>query len=123
VLLNYYRKFISNLSALLYPLNNLLQYKRKWKWTEECGKVSKETKKQLATAPVLAHYDLQLPLQLVADASSYEVGAILSHRYSDGSEHPIVYASQILVPNDCNYVQIKEAVALVFGIQKFHQLI
>jgi len=123
-LLNYYGKFVSNLSALLYPLHNLLQHKKKWKWTAECAKVFKKAKEQLATAPILAHYDPQLPLQLAADASSYGVGAVLSHRYSDGSERPIAYASRTLLPSERNYAQIeKEALALVFGIQKFHQFI
>jgi len=104
-------------------LHNLLQHKKKWKWTAECGKVFKKAKEQLATAPVLAHYDLQIPLQLAADAFSYGVGAVLSHRYSDGSEHPIVYASWTLLPSEPNYAQIEETLALVFGIQHFHQFI
>ena len=32
-LLNYYRKFLPNIAAILQPLNELLQVHRKWKWT------------------------------------------------------------------------------------------
>ncbi len=35
-LLNYYGRFISNLSTLIHPLNELLKRERAWKWTEEC---------------------------------------------------------------------------------------
>ena len=123
-LLNYYGRFIPNLAALLHPLHALLQRTKKWKWTKECADVFRNAKKQLSSAPVLAHYDPQLPLQLAGDASSYGVGAVLSHRYPDGSERPVAYASRTLLPSERNYAQIeKEALALIFGIQKFHQFI
>ena len=123
-LLNYYGKFIPNLAALLHPLHGLLQHKQKWKWTKEYAKVFQKAKQQLSSAPVFAHYDPQLPLQLAGDASSYGVGAVLSHKYPDGSERPIAYVSRTLLPSERNYAQIeKEALALVFGIQKFHQFI
>ena len=61
-LLNYYGKFIPNLAALLHPLHVLLQHKQKWKWTKECAKVFQKAKQQLSSAPVLPHYDPQLPL-------------------------------------------------------------
>ena len=73
---------------------------------------------------MFAHYDPYLPLQLAGDASSYGVDAVLSHKYPDGSERPIAYVSRTLLPSERNYAQIeKEALALVFGIQKFHQFI
>ena len=46
------------------------------------------------SAPVLAYYDLNLPLQLAGDASAYGTGAVISHLYPDGSEHLIAYASK-----------------------------
>ena len=123
-LLNYYGKFIPNLAALLHPLHGLLQHKQKWKWTKEYAKVFQKAKQQLSSAPVFTHYDPQLPLQLAGDASSYGVDAVLSHNYPDGSERPIAYVSRTLLPSERNYAQIeKEALALVFGIQKFHQFI
>ena len=84
----------------------------------------KEAKHALSSASILAHYDPTLPLQLAGDASCYGVGAVLSHRYMNGSESPIAFASRTLLPSECNYVQIEqEAVSLVFGTQKFHQYI
>ena len=60
-------------------------------------KVFQKAKKQLSFAPVLAHYNLQLPLQLAAD--SYGVGAVLSHGYPDGNKQPITNASRTLLPS------------------------
>ena len=42
----------------------------------------------------------------------------------DGSEHPIVFISRTLSQSENNHSQIeKEALALVFGVNKFHQYI
>lgn len=38
--INYYQKFISNLSVTLHPLNNLLRKEVKFKWTTECEAAS-----------------------------------------------------------------------------------
>ena len=71
---------------------------------------------------VLAHYNPDLPLRLAADASAYGIGAVISHVMPNGEERPIAFASRILQPSKCNYAQLeKEALALIFGIKKFHQ--
>ncbi len=78
----------------------------------------------MSKAPVLAHYDPNLRIQLAGDASQYGVGAVLFHILPDGSEHPIAFASRTLQPREQNYAQVeKEALSLVYGIQKFHKYI
>ena len=78
-LLNYYGKFIPNLSTTIQPLNQLLQKEQKWVWTENCDHAFTQAKKSLASASVLVHYDPELPIRLAADASAYGVGAVISH--------------------------------------------
>ena len=121
-LLNYYGKFLPNLAATLHPLNNLLQKGHQWKWTPECKQAFEEAKTSLVSSRVLAHYDPTLPLKLAADASAYGVGAVISHVMPNGEERPIAFASRTLQPSERNYAQLeKEALALIFGIKKFHQ--
>ena len=83
-----------NLASVLQPLNTLLQPEAKWKWSTGCENAFRKAKEMLTTAPVLAHYDPKLPLQLAGDASAYGMGAVISHLYPDGSERPIAYASR-----------------------------
>ena len=68
-LLNYYVKFIPNLSTLIYPLNRLLGQRISWRWTKACQKAFQSAKDALTSNKVLAHYDPKLPLSLAADAS------------------------------------------------------
>ena len=70
---------------------------------------------------VLTHYDPGRPLRLACDASPVGIGAFLSHITEDGSERPIALTSRTLTKAEVNYSQIdKEALALVWGVKKFH---
>ena len=121
-LLTYYGKFIPNLATLTHPLNCLLHADAKWVWDDACQEAFTQAKKALTSSSVLAHYDPTLPLTLAADASAYGLGAVISHTYPDGTEHPVAFASRTLTSSERNYAQIeKEALALVFGVKKFHQ--
>ena len=121
-MLNYYGKFIRNLSSILHPLNRLLQTNQKWEWTQECSQAFENAKRQLTSSEVLVHYDPKLPINLATDASAYGIGAVISHVLPDGSEKPISFASRTLNTSEKNYAQLeKEALSLIFGVKKFHQ--
>ena len=123
-LLNYYSKFIQNLSSIIHHLlNQLLQHDVTWKWSDDCAKAFKRAKESLVSSQVLAHYNPKLPIKMAADASAYGVGAVISHVYPDGSEKPVTFASRTLSKSEKNYAQIeKEALALIFGVRRFHQI-
>jgi len=109
---------------MIHPLNKLLRKQQKWVWDKGCEKAFSWPKQALASSPVLVHYDPSLPIHLAADVSAYGIGAVISHVARDGSEHPIAFASCSLSVSERNYSQIeKEALALVFGVRKFHQFI
>lgn len=105
--LNYYRRFLPNLASVLQPLNQLLEKNTKWCWTRQCV----EAFRQL----VLTHSNPEFPVKLACDASSYGLGAVLSHVLGDGSERPVAFVSRALSSAvKKNYSQIdKEALALV----------
>ncbi len=123
-LINYYSKFLPNLSHTLSPLYRLLQTKVPWHWGEEQQRAFEAAKKQLTTDQVLVHYDQEKPIILACDASPYGLGAVLSHQMEDGTEKPISFASRSLAPAEKGYSQLeKEALAIVFGVKRFHQYI
>ena len=111
---------MQNLSTLLHPLNELLKNDTRWNWTEECEKAFKEAKQKLIEALMLAHHNPDRPLRLPADTSANRIGAVILHLLSDGTEHPITYASRTLIKGEQNSQIEKEALSLIFGINKFH---
>ena len=120
-LINYYSKFLPNLSTKLRPLYNLLLKNKRWTWTEQHDTAFKLAKEALQAVSVLAHYDSTKPLLLACDASEYGVGAVLLHILDTGEEKPIAYASRTLNSAERHYSQLKrEGLAIVFGVKKFH---
>ena len=121
-LINYYgRLFVPKLSQEAYPLNELLQKNKKWRWQDREQKAWERLRSLLASAEVLCHFDPKLKIKLDCDASPFGVAAVLSHVFLDGSERPIAYASRSLTQAEKNYSQLdKEALAIIFGIKRFH---
>ena len=60
VLLNYYRKFMSNLSTVIHLLNYLLRHDFKWRWTLECRKSFEKAKELLKHSNVLPSLPIKL---------------------------------------------------------------
>lgn len=121
-MINYYSKFIKNLSNILYPLNKLLRADTPFRWDKDCEKSFQNAKKVFQTDICLAHYDPELQLIVGTDASTYGVSAILSQILPDGTERVLQYASDTLTNTKRKYSQIdKEAYAIIFAIKKFHQ--
>ena len=88
-MLNYYAKFLPNISSRLAPLYKLLQKAVTWSWETKQQKAFMEAKGALMSAKVLTHYDPTKPLRLSCDALPYGVWAVLSHKMDDGTEHSI----------------------------------
>ena len=121
-LINYYGRFLPGLATKLAPLYRLLRQGVPWTWNEEHQAAFETSKENLQSDKLLVHFDPKLELTLACDASPYGLGAVLSHRFPDGSDRPVAFASRSLAPPEKNYAQIdKEALAIGFGVRKFHQ--
>ena len=90
----FYNKFLPDLSTISEPLYHLTEKDTKWKWEEPQQDAFQKLKQMLTNNTVLAHFDPSCPVGISCDASESGVGAVLFHRYKDNSERPIANASK-----------------------------
>ena len=115
----YYSAFNPNLSARTKVLRDMLQTSN-FEWSPEADESYRDVKETLTSPQVLMQYDPTLPLILATDACKTGLGAVLSHRLSNGTERPIAYTSCSLSSTEQRYPVIdKEALAIVWAIKKF----
>ncbi|UYV64720.1 K02A2.6-like [Cordylochernes scorpioides] len=118
-MVQYLSRFIPNLAEKTKNMRLLLKKDTPWLWDESLDRDLLEIKTLLRTAPTLKFFNPNGNLTLSVDASSYALGAVLLQ-----NGKPIAYASSALNSTQQNYAQIeKEALAIKFGCDKFHQLI
>jgi hypothetical protein len=98
--INYYQKYLPNLSTILAPLHSLLEKGKSCKWSEEHQEAFRKFKELLNSSHLLVHYDPEKELILACDASPYGLGAVLSYRMEDNTEQPIAFASRSLFAAD-----------------------
>ena len=118
-MVKYYDKFTPGLASKCAVLNDLLCKDAKWKWSKQHSKAVEVIKTALTSTETLTQ---ELPLSLACHTSTVIVGAVIFHTFPDGKERPIAYASRKLLKAEKNYAQIqKEALAIIYGVQKFRQ--
>lgn len=59
-------------------------------------------KKEMFSDRFLTHFDPDLPIKLVCDASQKGIGAVLLHIFPDKSERPICYTSRVFRKSEKN---------------------
>jgi len=93
--INYYGKFVANLSQKAEPLYSLLKKSNKFDWNSKCQAAFHCLKDEVVQATRLCHYDSSKNLILATDASQYGIGAVLMQE-QNGVEQPIAHASKTL---------------------------
>ena len=117
--IQYLGKFMPNMASESAPLRELLEKNVAWHWDHLQEESFQKLKQTASSTPVLGYYVPSKPLCLSVDASSKGLGAVLLQ-----GEKPLAYASRTLTPTQQRYAQIeKETLAIVHGVQKFHQYI
>lgn len=118
-MINYLAKFAPMMSEKTNAMRSLLKKENEFIWDENCEKSLNDIKDMLRSEPVLAHFNPCKQITLQVDASQHALGATL---LQEGQ--PVAYASKSLTKTERNYAQIeKEAYAILFGCQYFHQYI
>ena len=118
-LCSYYRRHIRNFAMIARPLTQLTKKGIPFLWDREEERSFTDLKAALTSAPVLAHPNYSLPMEIIPDACGYGIGGVLAQRI-DGVEHPVAYASRLLSASEINYsITEKECLALVWCLVKF----
>ena len=119
-IINYYGKFLPNLSTKLAPLYQLLKRGSRWQWGKAQADAFTVAKKALQDDTLLVHYDSKRQVVLACDASPYGLGAVLSHIMEDGQERPIAYASRTLTAQKRITASLrKKPLELYLGFKSF----
>lgn len=123
-MVNYYGQFLKNLTELRAPFDKLLTKNTKFVWSPKCQQSFDEIKALLQSDLLLTHFDPREEIRVAADASSHGLGAVILHRFQNGTEKAISHASRSMSKAEQNYGQIeKEALAIVFALKKFHKML
>ncbi|XP_038138952.1 uncharacterized protein K02A2.6-like [Cyprinodon tularosa] len=116
-MVNYLSKFYDHLSDDCEILRQLTRKENLWEWTDIQEGAFQRLKDKIAQAPVLQYYNKEEELTLQCDASDTGLGAALTQKGK-----PVAFGSRALTPTEKGYAQIeKECLAIVFGMEKFHQ--
>ena len=105
------------------PLHNVLCSDVQWHWGKQQSDAFSKIRKSLSSPPIVVQFDPSKLLVLTTDALEYCIGAVLSHKTTDG-EHPIACYSRTLSKAERNCSQLdKEGLAVIFGLGKSHKFV
>ncbi|GJP59963.1 hypothetical protein CLOP_g17017 [Closterium sp. NIES-67] len=99
-LANYFRRFLENYSTVVAPLTALTRKGSAWEWTRQCQEAFDKVKTKLTNAPVLVLPDPSKPYEVVTDASTVGIGAVL---LQEG--RPVAFESRKLSPAEQRYIR------------------
>jgi hypothetical protein len=100
---NFYRRFVYAYSNITIPLTRLTKKTVTWNWDTKCQNAFEALKTAFTEAPILHHFDPELPRVVETDASDYAVAAILSHLLPSGELKPVAFLSRSLQQAELNY--------------------
>jgi transposase InsO family protein len=117
--MNFYRRYIKDLSLIARPLTRLLQKGIKFVISEEVREAVKACKEALCSERVLKFPDFTRQFIVTTDASQFALGAVLSQK-SGEEEYPVAYASRQLNPAETRYSAIeRELLGVVWAVEHF----
>jgi len=117
---NYLTKFVKDVSGISQPLRELLKENVNFHWDIAQQRAFDCMKNVLVTAPVLKMYDPNAETRILADASSFALGAVLEQKHDD-EFFPVMYISRALTSAEQAYAQIeKEALAVTWACERLY---
>lgn len=117
-ILNYYKRFIPNLSEKEIPLIALLKKGVRWKWDPGKETAFNNLKEEFSKNLMIYNPDYTKTFILRTDASAYAIAAELL-QIQNGIEVPICFVSRVLKSYEIKYtVSEKEMLAVCFSVSR-----
>jgi hypothetical protein len=113
-MLSFVRKFVPEYNELTYPFRGLLKERTAFIWTETEEAAMEKIRRSDLWIKSLALFRPGKPLTLLADASSYGLGAVL---LQEGQ--PVYYCSRTMTETEETWAQIdKEFLAMTWALER-----
>ncbi|KAF8114118.1 hypothetical protein N665_0041s0007 [Sinapis alba] len=115
----FYRSFIQDFSKIARPLTRLLCKETKFDFDIDCLAAFHIIKGALISAPIVQPPDLDLPFEIMTNASDFAIGAVLGQQ-KHKKLYVIYYASRTMDEAQCRYATTeKELLDIVYAFVKF----
>ena len=100
---NFYHRFIYNYLDIVVLLTCLMKKDALWNFSTDCRHSFNSLKEAFTSAPILTHYQPNVPIIVETDASDYVIAGILSNICPDGEIRPVAFYSCTLTAPELNY--------------------
>jgi len=101
---NFYHQFIMGFSNIVIPLIHLTCKDTPFTWGPDHTKAFNTLKAAFTHAPILVHFNPDIPIVVETDASDYAIAVIISQISPDnGDIHLIAFYSCSMQPAELNY--------------------
>ena len=95
------------------PITSLLRKGQQFRWTPAAQNAFERLKSLFTNAPVLRHFDPELPITLFTDSSGFALSGIICQLFNNHL-HPIAFWSRKCSPAECNYdIHDREMLAII----------
>ncbi|SLM38653.1 retrotransposon nucleocapsid protein [Lasallia pustulata] len=117
---NFYQRFVQAFSKVVAPLIALVRKDVPFEWIEDCQKAFDLLKKQVTTAPILAHFDPTKEIIVETDASDWVSAGIPSQYSVDNILRPVAFFSKKHSAQEVNYkIYDKELLAVICAFEEW----
>src|SRR5882724_8351730 len=121
---NFYWRFIQDLSHIAKPLHQLTKKGEVSRWAEDEWKAFEELKRLITSTPILVQPDQDAHFRLETDTSGYATGAVLSQLCKDDKWHPVGFTSKSLSSAKRNYeIHDKELLSVIRGLEEWRHIL
>lgn len=122
--INFVRRFLPDIAALLKPLTTMLKKNVVFTWTKEAKDNFQNIKEALAAAPILVNPNFSRDFILYAYGGLGVISAMLVQQNFEGLEQPIAFFSKGLEDYEQRYSFVKKHVLVVIkSLKKFRHLL